>query len=79
MNLEMQGFSVQADIPGYEKPVSFGGMRPDVIGRKAKERRIYEVETPHSVNSQRDRKQQEQFEEVADRNPKAAFRRFVTE
>jgi hypothetical protein len=78
-NLEKHGFSVQADITGYNKPTTFGGMRPDVIGRKGKERRIYEVETPDSVNSARDQKQQEEFKDVADRNPKTTFKRFRTE
>jgi len=76
-NLERQGFSVQADISGYNKPTTFGGMRPDVIGRKGKERRIYEVETPDSVNSARDQKQQEEFKEVAERNLKTTFKRFL--
>ncbi len=53
-------------------------MRPDVIGRKGKERRIYEVETPDSVDSTRDQKQQEEFKEAADRNRKTTFKRFVT-
>jgi hypothetical protein len=77
-NLKMQGFSVQADLPGYDKPTSFGGMRPDVIGRKGEERRLYEVETPESVDSTRDHKQQEEFKKVANRNPKTTFKRFVT-
>jgi len=78
-NLEKQGFSVQADIEGYDKPTTFGGMRPDVIGRKGAKRRIYEVETPDSVETTRDMKQQEEFKAVADRNRKTIFRRFVTE
>ena len=53
-------------------------MRPDVIGRKGKERRTYEVETPDTVNSERDKKQQEEFKDVADRNPKTIFKRFTT-
>lgn len=77
-NLEKQGYSVQADISGYDKPTSFGGMRPDVIGRKGKERRIYEVETPDSVDNPRDQKQQEEFKEIADKNRKTIFKRFVT-
>jgi hypothetical protein len=77
-HLENQGFSVQADIHGYDKPTTFGGMRPDVIGRKGKERRIYEVETPDSVDTPRDQKQQEEFKEVADRNKKTTFKRFTT-
>ena len=78
-NLEKQGFSVQADIQGYDKPTTFGGMRPDVIGRKGKERRLYEVETPDSVDSARDQKQQKEFKSVADRNPKTIFKRFLTD
>jgi len=78
-NLEKQGFSVQADIPGYDKPTSFAGMRPDVIGRKGKERKIYEVETSDSVDTARDQKQQEKFKQVADRNPKTTFKRFTTD
>ena len=78
-NLEKQGFSVQADIAGYDKPTTFGGMRPDVIGRKDKERRIYEVETSDTVDSKRDKKQQEKFKDVADRNKKTTFKRFTTD
>lgn len=78
-NLKRQGFGVQADVPGYHKPTSFGGMQPDVIGRKGKERKIYEVETPDSKDSERDRKQRDEFKQVADRNPKTTFKRFVTE
>ncbi len=77
-NLEKQGFSVQADIPGYDKPTSFGGLRPDVIGRKRKERRIYEVETPESADTRRDLEQQEEFKDVADRKSKTTFKRFIT-
>lgn len=77
-NLERQGFSVQADIPGYAKPTTFGSLRPDVIGRKGKERRIYEVETPDTVDSARDQKQQAEFKDVADRNRKTVFKRFMT-
>jgi hypothetical protein len=76
-SLERRGFSVQADVEGYDKPTSFGGMRPDVIGRKGKERVIYEVETKDSVDSARDQQQQEEFKVVADRNTKTTFRRFL--
>ena len=78
-NLKEQGFSVQADIPGYDKPTTFGGVRPDVIGRKGKERRIYEVETSDSADSANALKQQEKFKEVAERNPKTTFKRFMAE
>lgn len=76
--LEGQGYSVQADISGYKQPDTFGGFRPDVIGEKGKQRKIYEVETPDSVDSARDQKQQKAFRQIARRSKNTTFKRTVT-
>jgi len=77
-NLIRQGFTVQADLKGYDQPSTFNGMRPDVIGRKpGGERVIYEVETKDSVNKPQADRQKDAFEEAAVRNPKTTFRRYM--
>jgi hypothetical protein len=77
-NLIRQGFSVQADLKGYDQPSTFNGLRPDVIGRKpGGERVIYEVETRDSVSTPQADRQKNAFEEAAVRNPKTTFRRYM--
>lgn len=77
--LEKQGFGVQADIPGYPTPDTIGGYRPDIVGTKGKERKIHEVETPDSLNSARDQKQQQAFKQSANRRKNTTFKRTVTD
>lgn len=77
--LENQGYDVKADIRGYPQPDTIGGFRPDVVGKKGKERKIIEVETPESVDSARDKKQQQAFRKSAKRSKSTTFRRTVTD
>jgi len=77
--LQKQGYKVKADIPGYPTPRTIAHYRPDVVGKKGIERKIYEVETPDSVKSIRDRKQQQAFRRAANRNKKTTFKRTVTD
>lgn len=70
---EEQGYNVQADIPGYDKPRTIGGRRPDVIARNQHETVIVEVETKDSL--EKDRDQQETFKEYADEHENVRFRR----
>jgi len=77
--LEDQGYEAQADIRGYSKPDTIGGYRPDVIGQKGHERKIYEVETPDSVDSARDQEQQRAFRRAADRSKHTTFKRTTTD
>jgi hypothetical protein len=78
-NLERQGFTVKADVKGYEQPKTIGGVRPDIIASRPGERRIYEVETRDSVDTPRDQKQQAQFKKAADQNERTTFRRFMAD
>jgi len=77
--LEAQGFDVRADLAGYPQPDTIGGLRPDVFGVKGKRRIIVEVETPDSVDSARDRKQQAAFRRAAGRSRNTTFRRKLTD
>lgn len=77
--LENKGFKVKADIPGYSQPSTIGGYRPDVVAKKGKQRRIIEVETPDSVDSARDQKQQKAFRNAATRSQNTTFRRTITD
>ncbi len=72
-----QGYKVKADVSGYPKPDTIRGYRPDVIATKRKERKIYEVETPDSVKSARDQKQQKAFIQAADQSKNMTFRRII--
>jgi hypothetical protein len=76
--LEKQGFNVKADLPGYKQPPTIDGVRPDIDAKKGNQRKIVEVETPDSVNSARDQKQQQAFEKAADRSKNTEFVRKVT-
>lgn len=77
--LDKAGYDVKADLKGYPQPDTIGGFRPDVVGTKGKQRKIIEVETPESVDSARDTKQQKAFRDSAKRSTKTTFRRKVTE
>jgi len=74
-----QGFNVRADIPGFPKPPTVGGYRPDVDARKGSARKLIEVETPESKNSARDKGQQAAFRQAARRNKNTKFRRVVAD
>ena len=53
--LKANGWKVRADIPGFKRPATLNGSRPDIDARKGNQRRIIEVETLDSRN--RDRQQ----------------------
>ncbi|MCH7519474.1 MAG: hypothetical protein IH964_10675 [Candidatus Dadabacteria bacterium] len=76
---EQKGYDVEADIKGYSKPSTIGGLRPDVIATKEKERKIVEVETPDSLDDARDLKQKEAFRKASKRSKNTTFRRIITD
>jgi peptidoglycan hydrolase-like protein with peptidoglycan-binding domain len=76
--LQKKGYEVQADIPGFQQPKTISGYRPDVVGTKGKQRQIVEVETPDSVDSTRDVKQQKAFQQAANRSKNTTFKRKLT-
>ena len=39
------GFNVKADLPGYKKPKTYNGSRPDIVATKGKKTVLVEVET----------------------------------
>jgi hypothetical protein len=78
-SLQRRGYDVAADVPGFPRPETIRGYRPDVVASKGTERRIVEVETPDSLDTARDLAQQKAFRETADRSKNTVFRRTVTE
>lgn len=68
---ERQGYKVQADILGYDKPRTIGGRRPDVIARNNQETVIVEVETKDTL--EKDQAQQETFREYAETHKNVRF------
>ena len=74
-----QKFGVIAASYEEGRPDTIGGFRPDVVGTKGKKRTIVEIETPESVDSARDKKQQAAFRQVAKRSENTTFRRKVTD
>ena len=76
--LKRQGYSVKADVSGFPQPETIGGVRPDVLATKGKQKQIVEVETPESVDSARDQKQQQTFQRAADRSTNTSFTRKTT-
>jgi 2,4-dienoyl-CoA reductase-like NADH-dependent reductase (Old Yellow Enzyme family) len=77
--MKKQGYEVKADISGYGKPDTIGGYRPDVVAKKGSQRKIYEVETPESVDKARDKNQQSAFKNAAKRSKSISFVRKVTD
>ena len=69
---EAQGYRVQADIAGYEKPKTIDGRRPDVVAKGEGETVIVEVETRDTVET--DKSQRETFKEYADAHDDVRFR-----
>lgn len=78
-DFEAKGYEVMADISGYKRPGTLGGVRPDVVAKKGTERKIVEVETSESNDSARDRKQQQEFRAAAKRSKNTTFRRVVVD
>jgi hypothetical protein len=58
---EDKGYEVKADLGGFKKPDTIGGLRPDLRVKKGKQETLIEVETPDSVDSARDQNQQQAF------------------
>ena len=78
-NLASEGWNVQADVPGYEPPEPIGktGSVPDIVASKRGHTRIIEVETPESLDS--DREQRATFARSAGQKPRTTFETIVTE
>ena len=75
-DLKAKGYDVDADIRGFPQPDT-RGYRPDVVGTKGKQKKIIEVETIDSVGSARDQKQQQAFQNAANRSKNTSFERKV--
>lgn len=71
--LKNQGWDVQADLPGFDRPDLIGNDKrvPDIQARKAGAERLIEVETPETMGS--DKKQQETFRRSAAQKPRTTF------
>ena len=78
-NFEKKGYDVKADIPNYKQPSTIGGYRPDVIAVKGNSKTVIEVETPDSVNTARDRGQQQAFKKWASSSKSKHFKKVVTD
>ena len=76
-SFEKRRYEVKADVSGFQRPDTLGGYRPDVVAMKGRERRIIEIETPESVDSDRDLKQQRAFKSAAKRSVQTTFTRKI--
>lgn len=72
-----EGWKVRADLPGYKRPNSIGKYKrvPDVVARKGKRTRIFEIETPKSLKT--DRAQRGTFKKHAANKPNTKFKTLV--
>jgi len=68
-----------ADLPNQERPDTVKGVRPDLSVKKKGHETLIEIETPESVESARDEKQKEIFEQWSERSRQRHFRRIITE
>lgn len=74
-----KGFNVKADLPGYEKPEPIGekGRIPDIEATKPGTRKLVEVETRSTLES--DKKQIQSFEASARTRNRTTFDVVVAE
>lgn len=72
--LERDGWKVKADIPGFDQPTPIGQKRriPDIEAAKSGRVRLIEVETPESLDT--DREQQSTFRRSAAQRPNTTFK-----
>ncbi len=66
-----EGYRIQADLPGCEKPSVINGEIPDALARKGDKEKMLEVETSETL--MRDIKQRRNFRKWADRKKKRSF------
>ena len=71
--LKREGWEVQADLPGHDQPDPIGKDKriPDIVATKAGAKRIVEVETAESMET--DKKQQETFRRSAAQQKRTRF------
>ncbi|MEW6374739.1 MAG: hypothetical protein AB1502_02985 [Thermodesulfobacteriota bacterium] len=74
-----KGYTVLADLPGWEQPETIKGLRPDLRVRKKGHETLIEIETPESVESARDEKQKKVFKQWSAKSEHRHFRRIITE
>jgi hypothetical protein len=71
-----QGYNVEADLPGHDRPGTINGRRPDIRATKGRREVIVEVETPESKDT--DSAQQNAFRRYADGKRNVRFRTKTT-
>ena len=71
--LKREGWTVQADIPGFDTPDPIGknNLIPDITAQKRGSRKIIEVETPETM--EKDKKQHETFRRSAGQQKRTKF------
>jgi hypothetical protein len=70
-----QGYKVKADLPNWDKPKKIGSFVPDLIAKKEEKEIIKEIETKST--NEKDKKQQEAFEEYAKRKKMREFKKKI--
>ncbi|MGB5925567.1 MAG: hypothetical protein WBH01_05675 [Dehalococcoidia bacterium] len=77
--LQGQGYKVRADLPGYPSPTPIGKGRkvPDIQAKKGGRCKIIEVETPETV--ERDKEQHNAFRRSAAQKSNTSFKIEVAE
>jgi len=74
-----KGYKIEADIKGYDQPATVRGLRPDLMVQKSGHKTMIEVETPDSLGSKRDEKQQQAFKNWSKGSSTKHYKRVVTE
>ena len=74
-----KGYKIEADIKGYDQPRTVRGLRPDLMVEKSGHKTLIEVETPDSLGSKRDEKQQQVFKNWSTGSSMKHYRRVMTD
>jgi len=77
--LQRQGYKIKADLPGYfcPAPIGKGKKVPDIEAKKGAKRKIIEVETPETI--ERDKEQHTTFRKSAAQKRNTSFEIEVAE
>jgi len=73
--LSLDGWMVEAHVPGWPKPAYIGEFIPDIRARRNDSTRVIEVETEDTLLS--DAEQQETFRRHAAENPGVVFMLYL--
>lgn len=70
-----EGWKVTADVPGYKSPKIINRKQPDIVVKKGRKTKIFEIETHKSMKT--DKPQRAVFRKFARKKPNTTFKTLI--